>query len=419
MKVKSEVYMQSYDALYKKIPSAGTPIGLRNLLSGFKGLLNPGASIESFENEIKNLLGVGFVFVVNSGTTAIYIALEAFKKIRPDRKKVVIPAYTAPVIKLPIERAGLEIVLCEVSRETFNMDLTRLPELLSPDILCIMPVHLFGIPTDIRPIRDMVKDKDIFILEDAAQSMGSRIDGKEVGSLGDIGILSFHRGKNLSTYSGGAILTNSQILASLCKDTIKGLPDPGLMRFTIALKLMMVSQLVKPQLYGLFHSLVEPFKSRVPHETFDTYLYTGLQAGVGLELLKSLEGFSRTRYENGMLLANGLEGVPGITIPKIRDGIWPAFNQFPLVLDDSGKIEGLTASLWDRGIETTRLYLKPIHRIFDLGLSLSGSIRGYTQPDPFPVSSWLAEGLLLIPTHPYMTQRDIEKTIDTIREVMR
>lgn len=401
----------------RKIPSAGTPIGLGDLLHGFGGLLNAHTSIESFENEIKNLLGVGFAFAVNSGTTAIYIALEVFKKIRPDRKKVIIPAYTAPVVRLPIERAGLDIILCEVSRETFNMDLGKLPELLSEDVLCVMPVHLFGIPTDIEPIKGMVKDKGIFILEDAAQSLGSRIDEKEVGSLGDIGILSFHRGKNLSTYSGGVILTNSPTLAGFCVAIVKGFSDPGTIeRFGYLIKLIVVSQIVKPWVYGLLHPLVEPFKSRDVHYTFNTHAYTGLQAGVGLELLKSLEGFSRTRYEDGMLLAKGLEGIPGITTPKIRDGIWPAFNQFPLVLDDTTKIDPLISSLWDRGIETTRLYLKPMHRIFDLGLPLKGSIRGYTQPDPFPVASWLAEGLLLIPTHPYMTKREIEMVIDTIRK---
>lgn len=395
----------------KKIPSAGTPIGLRELLSGLKGLLNPRVSIESFEGEIKALLGVGFAFAVNSGTTAIYIALEAFKRIRPDRKKVIIPAYTAPVIKLPIERAGLEIVLCEVSRETFNMDLNKLPALLSKDVLCIIPVHLFGIPTDIETINGMVKDKGIFILEDAAQSMGSKIYGRQVGSLGDIGILSFHRGKNLSTYSGGVILTNSQMLAGLCEAMVKGLRDPGAIeRFGYLIKLIVVSQIVKPWIYGPFHPLVEPFKSRDIHYTFDTHAYTGLQAGVGLELLESLEGFSRTRYENGMTLAKGLEGIPGITIPKIRDGIWPAFNQFPLVIEDATKIAPLISSLWNNGIETTRLYLKPMHRIFDLGYPEG--------PDPFPVASWLAEGLLLIPTHPYMTKRDIEMVSDTIEGVV-
>ena len=395
----------------KKIPSAGTPIGLRELLSGLQGLLNPRLSIESFERGIKDLLGVRFALAVNSGTTAIYIALEVFKRIRPDRKKVIIPAYTAPVVKLPIERADLKITLCEVSRETFNMDLTRLHELLSKDVLCVMPVHLFGIPTDIEPIKEMIGDKEIFILEDAAQALGSRIDGKGVGSLGDIGILSFHRGKNLSTYSGGVILINSPILAGLCEAMVKGLREPGAIeRFGYLLKLIVVSQIVKPWIYGPFHPLVGPFKSRDIHPTFDTHAYTGLQAGVGLELLGSLEGFSRARYENGMTLAKGLEGIPGITIPKIRDGIWPVFNQFPLVVDDRGQIEGLMASLWNRGIETTRLYLKPIHRIFDLG---------YPQgPDPFPVASWLAEGLLLIPTHPYMTRRDIEVVVETIREVV-
>lgn len=394
------------------IPSAGTPIEVIKLIKGIKGFLSEKESIKSFENALKTIVDVKFAFAINSGTSAIFIALESLKRIRPDRKKVVIPAYTAPIIKLPIERAGLEIVLCEVSRDTFNMDLTKLPELLSDDVLCVMPVHLFGIPTDIEPIKAMAKDKDIFILEDAAQSFGSKIDGKQTGSFGDIGILSFHRGKNLSTYSGGAILTNSESIANICERMVNALPCQGaISRFSNLIKLTIISQLVKPLVYDILNPLAAPFKSRDVHEAFDAFKYTGFQAKVGTQIFEHLEEYSRIRYNNGMRLLNGLKGVKGVTVPKIRDGMFPAFNQFPMVLDDADKMEKLFNALLSNGIEATRLYLKPMHKIFHLNYA--------KEPDPFPTASWLAQGLLLIPTHPYAASNDMDTAIETIKEIIK
>lgn len=393
------------------MPSAGTPIGRDALFSGVRGLsARYDEHIKSFNHALAAAMGVKSVFTVSSGTAAVYVALEAFKRIRPEKKKIIIPAYTAPIIKLPIEKAGLEVVLCEISKETFNMDLSKLSELLSDDVLCVMPTHLFGIPTDIIRVKEIIGNKEIFILEDAAQSIGSTIDGRQAGSLGDIGIVSFNRGKNLSTFSGGAMLTNSEPLSRSCESVINELPDSTCSQNLAAMiKLIIVSQVVKPSIYSIVHSFLEPFKSRTMINDFIVSAYTGVQAAAGLKLLGHLDKYSEARHRNGVMLAAGLKGVAGVTLQTVRTGIKPAFNQFPMVVDDTGKIQKITSRLWDAGIETTRLYLKPMHKIFGLGY----------HEDAFPAASWLAEGLILVPTHPYVRDEHILRTIKILCEELK
>lgn len=88
--------------------------------------------------------------MVNSGTTALFILLELFKKIRtsPKRNEIILPAYTAPVLLLPIRAAGLNAVLVDVDLTTFNMDVHKILNAVTPQTLAIMPVHMFGLPMD-------------------------------------------------------------------------------------------------------------------------------------------------------------------------------------------------------------------------------------------------------------------------------
>jgi dTDP-4-amino-4,6-dideoxygalactose transaminase len=382
----------------KRLPSAATPISNQDL---FKALYN---SPLELEDSLKRFLNVKYLFLTGSGTSAIYITLETLKKLYPEKKTVILPAYTAPVIKLAVDKAGLKISLCEVSKKTFNMDLRSLPPLLSKDILCVIPVHLFGIPTDIYKLKEIASGMPI--IEDAAQSLGSSIHGKKTGGIGDIGILSFHRGKNLSLYSGGAITTSSDDLAEEIQKGLKILIPPGLKEtFLNLLKLILISKIVNPYVYGTLYPFISPYKSRDLHLSFSLTGLTMPQIRAGGSIIKRLQELSNKRIENGIKLYHGLAGIEGITLPELPEDSEVAYNQFPVVFNDIDRMEIVIKRLYQQGIETSRLYLRPMHRIFDLG---------YPE-DAFPIATWLANGLVLLPPHPLVTDRDIETMIGTIK----
>jgi dTDP-4-amino-4,6-dideoxygalactose transaminase len=114
--------------------------------------------------------------------------------------------------------------------------------------------------------------------------------------------------------------------------------------------------------------------------------------------------------ENGTALYRGLSDTRGIKLPKIIEGGAPSFNHLPIMVKKKEKIDEITSNLFRRGIDTARMYMRPIHSIYDLGYTKS--------PDPFPNATKLSERLLVLPTHPGVTKRDVSVIIETISEIM-
>src|SRR3990167_5233573 len=145
-----------------------------------------------------------------------------------DKKYVLIPAYTCFSVPSAIVKAGLKVALCDINPSTFDFDYNLLKNAIDKDTLCIMPNHLFGIPSDMERIKDICRDKNIFIIEDAAQAMGGSYKGKKIGILGDVGFFSLGRGKNITCGSGGIIITNSDQIASAIRKQYSNLEYHGI-----------------------------------------------------------------------------------------------------------------------------------------------------------------------------------------------
>jgi len=253
------------------------------------------------------------------------------------------------------------------------------------------------------------KTREAFIVEDCAQAFGSRIDDKPVGVFGDAGFYSFNRGKNLPTYEGGCIITDSDELQQALEDKISKLPSLAFSRrLALGIKFSAMALAFRPYFYGLFHPLIAHFKDNAVERYFDEARYTFFQAGICRSLLKRSEVFLKRRSENGFELMTSLEGIEGIVLPKISTRCRPIFNRMPVILKDRTLLETVACQLEKAGIETSRFYLKALHHIFDLG---------YEKED-FPNAVYLAERLLTLPVHPLVRQKDIEAMAKVIKEVV-
>jgi len=381
----------------RKIPSIGTPIS-------FSEIIRPLFMKKDgdFANALKKYFRIADVFVTGNGTCAFYLILEALKKIYPDRKTVTLPAYTAPILKLPCDKAGLKIALCDVTLEDYGYDFKNLGSMVDSDVLCIVSVELFGIPPEVTEIKKF----NIPVIDDAAQAMGSICKGKMAGTMGAAGIVSFQRGKNLSTYSGGGLLSCSAELTEVIEKEISLLTRPQRKEEILAfMKILAISYLTHPSVYAILELFARPFKSRSLHDSFECSAQTGYQEKLGGILIHRIEGIIRQRVENGNLLYEGLREANGILIHKKHKGVEIAYNQFPIILEEPSKVEKIQRKLWREGIETTRQYLKPLHHHFDLGY----------KENEFPVAQKVSQGLLLFPTHYGVDRKDIEMGIDIIR----
>jgi len=383
------------------VPSVGTPIGIRDILQGLSG-------DEDLPEVFRRYTGVKYCYFTNSGTTAFYLILRALRTLS-SRREVVLPAYTAPSLILPIRKAGLRPALAEVSLDTFNLDVDRLEDYVDEDTLCVVPVHMFGLPCDMTGVGEIARGKGAFVVEDAASSMGSELNGRPTGTLGDLGFYSFNRGKNLTTLTGGCVVTDSDRLGNAVEGQWRKLPrPPGISRLLIPAKTVGLALAFRPLGYTLLYPIVVRFKYTELHTDFEPLAYTEFQARMGGSLFMRAGEVFRTREENGTFLYNSLSGIEGLKLPRIPPNSKVAFNQFPILLEDEAVRDSLHLRIRkELGLETTLLYPEPIHRIYDLGYD--------TNRDPFPNSTYLARRLLLIPTHPLVRREMLERVVELIK----
>lgn len=405
-----------------KIPSAGTPIGMADLLRAFLSGLKSQDSGPEMEEVLKRLTGVKYCFLVNSGTTAFYLILKALIRTqktehRTQKKEVILPAYTAPSLILPIKKLGLSYRLVDMSLETFNMDEEALLQSINQYTLAVLPVHLFGLPCQFERLTALRKEREFYIIEDSASSFGTKDrKGFHSGTRGDIGFFSFNRGKNLSTIAGGAIITNNDTLAVEIKKEVDAIPELNLLkRLRIYIEGVGLSLAVRPWFYTMFYPLISRFKSTDLHEDFESYQYTAFQGALGLSLFEKAETIFHGRESKGLYLYEALKGLSRIRLPSIPKDWKVVFNQFPIIVDDPLKRDELIKKIIKAGVEVTTLYDRPIHEIYNIPQPPLKIREG----DPFPNATYMAKRLLLIPTHPFVTKKDLEKVIKIISEALK
>jgi dTDP-4-amino-4,6-dideoxygalactose transaminase len=192
--------------------------GIDNLVAELRKMLLEGKyitteEVASFEADFAEFLNVSHVLGTNTGTDAIAMTLMALGIGQSD--EVITQANTFNATVTAIRMAGATPVLVDADPRTFLMDLSQAPSVLSSQTKAILPVHLYGKPTAMPPLMHIAERSGLFLIEDAAQAHGARIDGRMVGSFGTAACFSFHPSKNLAAAGdGGAIATNHEDLAS-------------------------------------------------------------------------------------------------------------------------------------------------------------------------------------------------------------
>lgn len=394
--------------MLRRMPTTAFPLSLFDIAASSRVLWSKERFIREFESEFARFIGVKHASLADSGTAAFYLVIKAFHQLT-GKNEVILPAYTVPTLTLAMERAGLKTKLCEISKETFNLDYDQLEQVINKDTLCIVPVHMFGYPCAMAPIQEIAKAENVFLFEDACQAPGARLSTKMVGSLGDAACFSLCKGKNFSTFNGGVATTNSDEIAERIRSLRDTLPLYGaLFSISTACKLTALSLAMKPFFYKMLYPLIAPFKSTEVHTEFDPKHFTEFQAALGKRLLGKLEKTNHIRKKNGLKLIDSLKSYDSLIIPQIIEGAEPVFNHLPVVLKRSELVQPVRAALWRKGIDTARMYERPIHRIYDLGYD--------GEQDPFPNATYVAERLVTLPTHPYLKDRDLENIIEVFSE---
>jgi dTDP-4-amino-4,6-dideoxygalactose transaminase len=341
--------------------------------------------------------------LTRSGTAALTLALQALGKLRSG-SEVILPAYTCPSVAAAVIKAGLRPVLCDVRPDSFLMDPAWLEARIGDDTLAIIPVHLFGIPEDLRTIRKLADQNGIALVEDATQAYGNTCDGDPVGAIGDLGVFSFGRGKPLSLMTGGALVVNRAELR-------EAIDRPGLATPSMRYKLMLL-------LYAIFFN---PRLFWIPAglpglRLGDTYFTLDIDLSgpepamyrIGNELHAAWERIRARRLELSKIYRDVLSGVPTCSLPgSDRDDPGTALLRFPILAADGRERDGILTAMKKEGLGATGMYPVPLNR-------LPGLSEYFPKDEFYPEAQSISERLITLPLHEHVTERDI----DSIRRIV-
>jgi len=219
------------DTLYPSKPSVGID-ELKQVQKVFdSNWLGMGEVVRKFEIEVENYLEKGIVIAVNSGTSALHLALESIGICADD--EVIVPSLTFCASVQVITALGAKPIFCEVNSNNLNVNIEDIKSKISLKTKAIIPVHYCGIASEMDSLLEIKKEFGIHIIEDAAHAFGSKYNGKKIGSFGDICCFSFDPIKNITCGEGGAIVVHDEKLAGLMrKKRVLGIDRDGWQRHT-------------------------------------------------------------------------------------------------------------------------------------------------------------------------------------------
>lgn len=323
-----------------------------------------------FEEITRKLTGAKHAVAVTNGTMALYCCLKALD-IGPG-DEVLVPNITFIASANAVIMAGATPIFCEVKADTFCIDMARAESLVTPRTKAIMPVHLYGQSADMNEVLSFAKTHSLKIIEDAAQGVGVKFEGKHVGTFGDLGILSYYGNKTITCGEGGIILTDDDRLKQICYR----LKNHGRDR------------------KGIFYH---------EHIGFN-FCFTEMQAAIGIAQMKKFDRIREKKkqiHDRYVSELSGLKGFKPVTIdPRCEPVFW--FTSF-----ETDHRDELSKYLEERGVQT-RLFFYPLH--------LQPCYRGMPQPEKdFSLSERIYSRGLSLPSAYGLNEEDQTTVIKHIR----
>jgi len=331
-----------------------------------------GPKVREFEKRITEYLKVSDALGVASGTDALHLSVEALGIGEGD--EVITSPFTFFATVEAIVYTGAKPVFADIEPETFTIDCTKIEEKITPRTKAILPVHLFGHPSDMERIMAIAEKHGLYVIEDCAQAFGAEIRGRKVGSFGDTGCFSFYPSKNLGAYGDGGMITLRETKFS---EVIKSLRNHG-------------------SKGSYIHDSIG-FNSRLDE----------LQAGILLVKLKKVDEYNRKRREKALRYNSLLSGI--VTCPSEKENVYHVYNQYTILCKNRNEVQ---QRLKDNGISSVVYYPLPLH------LQDAMSFLGYRE-GAFPLAEKASREVLSLPIYAELEESDIEKIAGVITKVAR
>jgi perosamine synthetase len=370
------------------------------------GWLAQGPKVAEFEKVVCQYTGAKFARASTSCTTALHLGLVALG-IGPG-DEVLLPSFTFIATSNVVEYTGARPVFIDIDLKTFNIDPTKVEEYLDKvkkrgsKVKAIMPVHLFGLCADMDTIMKLAKQHNLCVIEDAACALGSLYGSKHAGTFGDVGCLSFHPRKSITTGEGGMLITDNPEIAL----KVQSLRDHGASTYDLAID----------------------EKQNILLPSFDqlgyNYRMTDIQGAIGVEQMKKLPWIVSERLEKANKYDKELKNIEWLVTPSVPPGYKHSYQSYVILIRDRDakslsfdtiQKENLlrnkfASKLKDEGI-ATRQGTHAVH-------TLSYYKTKYNIKDVDYVNCLAADRLsITLPLYPQMTEEEQNYVIEKVKHL--
>jgi len=342
-----------------------------------------GKYVSRFEEEFSKYCGCKHGIAVTNGTVALHLALTALGVGKGD--EVIIPSFTMIATAFAVCYTGATPVFIDADPKTWNIDVTRIEEKITPRTKAIIPVHIFGNPCDMDAITDLAERHSLYIIEDAAEAHGAEYKGKKVGSFSDIAAFSFFANKNITTGEGGMCVTCDEKYKTACK-YYKNMCFP-----------------------------IDGPRNYLHEDIGFNYRMSNIHAAIGLAQTENADYYRSRRIQNFNIYKENLKECEGV-IFQIDEKDTVNVHWMNAIVIDPDKYghsrDEVINMLHKNGIETRLLFQS---------MARQGALRKYgcKCDGEYPVTDWLSENGFYLPSSSKLTEQDVQIICDLIHKFKR
>ena len=370
MRVDAQIGLHTSEGDENVIPAARPLIGDEERAAVdavlASGMVAQGPQVAEFEEEFSALVGGRHCVAVNSGTSALHLALLAVG-VKPG-DEVIVPSFTFAATANAVRLAGAVPVFVDIEVDSFCIDPAAVEAAVTPRTRAVMPVHLYGHPAAMGALMEIATRHGLWVVEDAAQAHAASLDGTPVGAFGAAGAFSFYPTKNMTSGEGGMVTTACDQIAR----QVRLLRNQGM------------EQRYRNEVIG--------FNTRM----------TDIHAAIGRVQLAKLAGWTARRQQ---VAARYDAELAGVTVPPVADGAVHVYHQYTIrVAQDR---DGFAAALADQGVGSGVYYPTPVHLLPSFGLTALD----------LPVTALAAAEVLSLPVHPGLSDDDVDAVITAVNTV--
>jgi perosamine synthetase len=355
------------------------------------GWLTTGPKVRQFEENLASYIGCKETIAVNSGTAALHLALEAAGVKAND--EVLVPTMTFAATAEVVLYLNAKPVLIDCQPDTLNIDSQQIEKHISPKTKAIIPVHMGGQPCEMDPILQIATRHRLTVIEDAAHALPAYYNGRKVGTIGDMTCFSFYATKTITTGEGGMLATHNQEFADRARImSLHGISKDAWKRYTAE--------------GSWYYEIISPGYK---------YNLTDIAAAIGIEQLKKCDGYWQGRQRLAAMYDEGFAELAEIERPTVGSNGQHAWHLYIIQLQlerlritRNEFIEALRQKNIGTSVHFIPLHLHPYYR----------NTLGH-KPTDFPAATAAFDRIISLPIYPKMTDADISRVIDAVREIVK